>query len=121
MKRSISLIQASILLANLGYAIRNKNVGFEDADRTYSEMVEALAQGRGLSLKQDVLESALWACNMLDEREIKNKCLSCGHEHKVTTEFFHPLGHSFDSFVKRIMHTDEKFNKELNYIEKISV
>lgn len=105
-KRSVSLLQASIILTNLANAKKDIKVGFEDADRTYEQVVECFSSGKAISLPQDVLESALWACNLLDEQQ----------------KFFHPSDHTFDSFVRRIINTDkERFNKELNFIEPIKV
>lgn len=105
MRRTISLLQAVVLLTNLALARRDKNVGFEDADRTYEEVVDALHQGRSITIKQDILESALWACNLLDEQG----------------KFFHPASKRFDIFVRFLLSSNEKFNKDLNYIEAVDV
>lgn len=115
-KRSISLLQAAILLQNLGLAQQDKLIGLEDADNTYNDVVDAFINGKAITIDQDILESALWACNMLDESKVKRKCDKCGHTKEEETKFFHPAGHSFDTFLRRLLRQGESFDKNLNFI-----
>lgn len=103
MHRAVNLFQAAVILSNLAIARKDKDVGFEDADRTYDEVIDAFTRGGTVSVKQEVLESALWACNLLDERG----------------KFFHPSGKSFDRFLKLLLSRQERFNRDLNFIEAI--
>ncbi len=100
-KRAISLLQAAVLLGNLELAKRNPDVGFEDADRTYEEVFKTFADGKYVMVSTDILESALWACNLLNEQE----------------KFFHPSGRTFDNFLGLLINRDETFDKEMNYIK----
>lgn len=78
------------------------NVGFEDAERTRGQLYRALA---GRAVEIEVLESALWSCNLLDE----------------VGAFSHPAGLTFDEFVKEVAPAGRLFNKFFNVLLEESV
>lgn len=94
----VSLYDVAVLFANLHKAIHDPLVGFEDADRTLTEM--ELALRRYVPMRIDVIESALWAANLLNEKG----------------DFFHPRGYAFDEFLAKLL-PDRSFDKVFNTVE----
>lgn len=72
-----------------------------DPDYTYDELVKYLVETKG-KLTKDALERVLFCLNMNDEDR----------------SFWHPLGRSFDSFVKEVMPKGYRFDKYYNLIEE---
>lgn len=68
-----------------------------DADRTVEEIVAEIDAFDGY-LSKGVLESALYCCNIENEKK----------------KFWHPLGWSFDKFLKDVVPKQQKFNKYYN-------
>lgn len=87
------------LIFNLWRGAADKNVGWEDAARTLDDISYNLDFYS--VQKVDVLESALWSCNLLHEQgkfwDIKNR--------------------SFDEFVKVIL-PEFNFDKDYNFLTK---
>ncbi len=97
-KRPVSLYNLMVLLWNVHKGVGLRQVGFEDADHTLESLTRALSPE--VLLKKDLIESAMWSCNLLDEQG----------------KFCHPRGISFDEFKKKLEYTD-KFNKKYNLFE----
>lgn len=98
--RPISALDVTALLSNVIQASRQQDVGIEDANRTAAELLKEL--NVKLRLSESAIESALWACNLLNEKGL----------------FTHPNGGTFDDMAKRIAGPD-KFDKSYNYfVEK---
>lgn len=93
----VSPLQAVVLLHHVIHCPDASN----DADRTVKEIVREIDEYPG-HLPKGLLESALYCCNMEDERE----------------NFWHPLGQSFDRFVQGIFGTNKQlaFDKYYNVI-----
>lgn len=87
--RPISALDVTALLSGVLAASLNREVGIEDAGRTAAELLKEL--NVSLRLSDSVIESALWACNMLHERGLFK------HSDGVT---------SFDVMAKRIAGRD---------------
>lgn len=100
---TLTLMDLLILLGNLHRGNEDKNVGFEDTDRTVWELTHTL--NRKLSLPMGVVESALWSCTMNFE---KNK-------------FWHPGGTPFKSWLARLLkHSDMDYDQIYCTISKKS-
>jgi hypothetical protein len=100
---NINLLDACILIFHVSKAAKDKDVGFEDAERTLDQMLRALRANRVFTVKQDVLESALWSCNLLSQKR----------------EFHSLDGREFRAFVRDLI--DDKtlrFDEFYNVIEK---
>lgn len=78
----IGPLQAVVLMWHL----TNSEDAENDADNTVGELVRALDDSGGF-VPKGLLESALYCCNMEDERK----------------KFWHPLGMPFDRFVNGIL------------------
>jgi hypothetical protein len=70
-----------------------------DAERTVHDLIMAFESYKGW-LPKAVLESALYCCNMEDERG----------------NFWHPLGKQFDGWVRTVVPWDLHFDKYYNVI-----
>lgn len=100
LQKSLSILELSILILNVALAAKDPDIGFCDADRTLEELLSSL--NFTFPIQPDALESALWSCNILDEKG----------------KFFHPFGGSFDNLLKRIGLLD-RFDKRYNMIKEI--
>ncbi len=92
------MYDAAILLQNVLAGAKCDAVGFEDANRTLESLRREL--DRKWSYAPALLESALWSCNLLNERG----------------EFYHPDGKSFADFLKDVL-PGEQFDLTYNVIE----
>ena len=95
---NITALDAAILLTHVIKGMADKDVGFEDADKTYEQIRYSL--NRDFMLNVDVVESALWSCNLLNERD----------------SFSHPEGLTFDEFVNK-MAPKKRFDHLRNLLE----
>lgn len=95
----VKLFDLMILMFNMYRGLETKSVGFEDANNTIGTLTYGL--GGKIQVELDDVESALWSCNLLDEKD----------------KFWHPHKLSFDDFVQGIMGPGFKFNKKYNWIE----
>jgi hypothetical protein len=98
----LTLLDACVLLANVHFASKNPNVGYEDVNRSLDGLVKQFISGGMVPLRVDVFESAAWAANLLGERG----------------EFWHPRDYSFDKFIDGCLHKGQKFDKVYNRIVK---
>jgi len=98
-QKKISVLDLAVLVANILIASRDTEIGFVDADRTMEQLLESL--NFSFPVTPEALESALWSCNMLDEKKA----------------FFHPFGGTFDSFLKKLR-LQEQFDKRYNMIKE---
>lgn len=64
--RNMKLLHMAVMIYHVQKAARDPEVGFLDADRTLAEMKKRL--NRLIFLDPRVIESALWACNLLNEK-----------------------------------------------------
>lgn len=100
---NITLLEAAVLLYHVSKAARTKSIGFEDADRTLDQMMRALRANRAFTIKQDVLESALWSCNMLSKER----------------EFWTPDGREFRQFARDLIEDKTlRFDDFYHIVEK---
>lgn len=98
-KIELSLFDILVLLDNIYLGAKDKYIGFEDADRTMDELIREL--NKRIAIPQPLVESALWSCNLLDEKG----------------KFSHKKGLTFNQFLSRIIKKGKKFNKDYNVIE----
>lgn len=91
----ISPLTAVVLL----HHVVNCDDADNDADRTVREIAVELDKYRS-SIKRAVLESALYCCNMEEERG----------------KFWHPFDHSFNRFIDEILPSDFHFDRYYNQI-----
>lgn len=94
----LSLYDVAILLANLHRALHDPLVGFEDADHTLTEIELALRKRTTFPI--EVIESVLWAANLLNEKGA----------------FFHPKNEKFEDWQKKILPKHD-FDPIFNTIE----
>ena len=97
-KLSVKLSDIMVLMYHLHMANDRAGIGFEDADYTIEEIMVELE--KAAPLLKDVLERALWSCNLMDE---------AGY-------FWHPDGITFDSFIRRLLKGRARFDKRYNLI-----
>ena len=95
---SISALDAAILLIHVMKGMADRDVGFEDADKTYEQIRNSL--NRTFMISKDTIESALWSCNLLNEQG----------------KFTHPDEMSFDGFVAK-MAPKKRFDHLRNLLE----
>ena len=91
----VSPLEALVLIHHVIHSDDAEN----DADRTVEELVAEIDAFDGY-LSKGVLESALYCCNMEDEKK----------------KFWHPLKWSFDKFVKDTIPRGQTFNKYYNVL-----
>lgn len=96
----VRLMDIVALLYALHRAGADDDIGFEDAGRTLEGITRVL--NRRVALESSVLESALWSCNLLDEKG----------------QFWHPEGLEFERWVKDIIGRNLKYNRVYNLIER---
>jgi len=97
----ISVLQAVVLLYHVTKGANHPKVGFEDADRTLTEMIRALNR-TSIKVNRSVLESALWSCNLMDEND----------------EFWHPTNKPFRRFVTNLLWDyRSEFDEFYNFIK----
>lgn len=65
---NIRLSDAVVLLTNVLIAEQKSQIGFEDANRTISELFNELVGTKMVNVPVSAVESALWSANLLDER-----------------------------------------------------
>lgn len=94
-KVALSESDVAVLLDHVSRGAAHPLVGFEDAERTLSQLERAL---RGRAVDAEVLESALWSCNLMDE----------------VGDFRHPEGVEFKDFVKSVTPKGLVFNRFFN-------
>lgn len=102
---SLTLLDFAVLAWHLYAAIRDHEIGFNDADTTMHTLAVRLNSGLKRAVSLNTLESALYCCNLLDEQG----------------RFWHPSGRSFDDFAKRLMAENgdsRRFNRTYNYFEE---
>lgn len=92
--RPVRLSDLMVLVLNVKAGAKDRQVGFEDASYTLRSLLQNL--DHEVTVKTDVLESALWSCNLLNE----------------LGRFQHPDDISFSEFLTRlnIKNFDKKYN-----------
>jgi len=96
----VRLVDLAVLLYNLRRAASDPEIGFDDADRTLHEILEAL--NRRVEVKMDLVSSLMWAANMLHEQQ----------------KWDDVRGYTFEEFVKTLTaYTRTTFNKDYNLLE----
>lgn len=99
--RKLAPLDVVVLLLNVIKGAQKSSVGFEDADRTYKQMLEQLGRpGTKILVNESLIESALWSCNLLDEQG----------------EFEHPSGTKFGPWLRKLLKPDG-FDRLRNYIK----
>ena len=94
----LTAIDVLTLLINIYEGSEDKNVGMEDANNSLLDLFNKLSFN--VRVDRDILESALWSCNMMNEKKA----------------FRHPLGMNFDVFLKKIL-GKKGFNPTYHFIE----
>lgn len=97
-KFKVRPLEAVVLMHHIVHCKDAEN----DADRTVKELITELDTSRGW-LSKGLLESALYCCNMENERG----------------KFWHPLGKSFDRFLHGIIPPDLHFDRYYNVIYEL--
>lgn len=90
----------AVLLYHLGLSERHQNVGYNDADISMIALLSKLSQY--IELSESDLERLLYASNLMDEQK----------------EWKHPLGLSFETWLKDIMGHGESYHRVYNTIER---
>lgn len=89
-------------LAALAFSIREVNedpgIGFDDAAETAMSAMRKM--NKPFYVDPELLETGLWAANMLNE----------------SGKFKHPLNYTFDEWVNKILHGRGTFDKTYNII-----
>lgn len=98
-KIELDTLDLVVLMFNVFKAEKDPQVGFEDANNTLEMLIKQL--NFRFKTSPEAIESALWSCNLLDEKK----------------EFWHPFGMSFDAFVKKAL-PRYTLNKVYNTIER---
>lgn len=94
----VSPLEALVLIHHVVHCEDAEN----DADRTVQELVQEIDHYDGY-ISKGVLESALYCCNLENER---------GH-------FWHPLKYPFDSFLRKVIPGGQHFDKYYNCLYEI--
>ena len=97
--RKISLHDALVLIYHIHQGADDTGIGFVDADNTRTSLTTALDRASWVALSD--LESALWSCNLMNEKG----------------KFWHPKGYTFDQFSRQVLKGRERFNKKYNWVE----
>lgn len=96
-----TILDLTVMLYNVFKAADHRQVGFEDANRTLQDLITAFSAE--ISADTELLESAMWSCNLLDEKD----------------EFWHPLNHSFKEFAGKFEgQANVEFDRKYNYFKK---
>lgn len=99
-KLELTVADLAALVECLAKGKGHSAVGFEDAVRTYKQVLNIL--NLKVSVDKEVLESALWSANLLNDIGM----------------FKHPLSTDFKQMVNRIVPKGYKFDETFNLIEK---
>ena len=99
--QGVRVADLAVLLDNvrLGASLPDE-VGFEDIAETYEMFMRRM--DTKLQIPTASVETALWSCNLLDERG----------------RFIHPEGLTFEEFLDRLLDRSYKFNKVYNCLEE---
>jgi endonuclease III len=96
--RNIWLSEVAVIMVNVIMAAREKDISWEDANKTLYQWFDKI--DRQVDLNEDDIESGLWACNLLDE---KNK-------------FIHYIpGKTFKRFLRDLLSKGELYDRLRNY------
>lgn len=94
----VDLLDLSTLLYNVWVVAKDKKIGWDDAELTLNDITFELK--RICKVRTTRVESALWACNMLNEKG----------------RFWDIKGRNFDQFAKSIA-PGKVFDKDYNYFK----
>lgn len=94
----ISLTAAAILLHNIFVASKDDRIGIVDADQTLQSLVSNME--KDVWVKTEILESALYYSNIMSE------------DHN----FWHPMGTTFPTFLKRTLPKEIEFDTYYNLL-----
>lgn len=96
--RAVTVLDLVTLLGNVYRGAAMADVGFEDAEQTLQAITAKL--NMKIRVPQSDIESALWACNLLDEKK----------------KFWHPQGALFEQFIRKLVGPDHTFDRTYNLI-----
>lgn len=94
----ISNLDLTTLLYNIQQGSQEKDIGWEDASLSLNSIMRFLKGNSYITL--DHVESALWSCNLRDEKG----------------RFWDIKGRDFDQFVRSLL-PQEKFNRQYNFFQ----
>lgn len=97
-QREIRILDLLVLLDNTRLGASSPQIGFEDSQQALDTFLNGL--NKKVMIPNSSIESALWACNLLDEQG----------------KFKHPKDLTLDQFVSSLLKKGEKFNKKYNFI-----
>lgn len=109
--RWIAMIDLVVLLVNLHLAAQDPKIGHGDPDRSLREITRSLVRSRGkdvrkFQIRKEVLESCLWAANMMQE----------------TGKFWSPYTNKdsmkFKDLLKNVLNSNEKYEKFYSQIRE---
>jgi hypothetical protein len=98
--RPIKLIDIVTLLHNLFEGVRCEQVGFEDANMTAEEIKLYLTKKK-VWLAPEVIESALWSANLMDEEG----------------KFWDVKERTFEDFLRSVLKNPRRFDRFYNFIK----
>lgn len=97
-RRWVRTFDFLVIVNNVLEGMKDKEIGCENPDEMPDRFLKRL--NKFLRIYTDDLESALWSCNLLDEKG----------------KFKHPDGVKFEPFIESALLGD-RFNRAYNYIE----
>lgn len=98
----VRLLDLAVLLYAIHWAALDENIGHNDARESVQSLTKRL--NRHVYVDPNVVESALYACNLLDEQG----------------KFVHPQGIGFETMLKRVL-GDRKFSRRYSTVERKEV
>jgi hypothetical protein len=93
---NVSVLDIVVFIENVRRGAEHSEVGFADANETVQTMCAKL--NKVVQLPEEVVESALWSCNLMDEAGI----------------FWHPTDRKFSQWLKDLERIG-KFDFETDY------
>lgn len=109
----LTMMDIMVLLVNLHLAAQDEDISHGDPDRSLRDLTKHLIgktkfqdAPRRFKVNQDILESSLWACNMMNE---KNKFWS-PYQKKDSVKF--------NKFLELVLKEGQTFDLDYNYIKE---
>ena len=96
----VSLLQLITLVMNVYLAKEIDEIGWQHARETFEKYY--MKMNKTFWVERKDIETALWACNMLNEQE----------------KFWHPEKYRLNKFVTGILNRDERFDFYYNFIRE---
>jgi hypothetical protein len=112
----LTMMDIMVLLVNLHLAAQDEDISHGDPDKSLRDLTKHLtkkrknqfekeAAPRRFPVDQDILESALWACNMMNEKK------------KFWSPYQRKESVKFNEYLKTVLKEDQVFDLDYNYIK----